>query len=250
MACHRIYVESMDSAALRIVVGSEEARHAARVKRVRVGEEVELFDGRGRLARGIVEAVGRRGKKADWVVEVRVRSFSRVEPLRPRVEVWTATPKGDRATAMIDALSQVGAAAWRALETARGIVEPRSNKVDRLERVAVEASKQSGRAWVMEVGQSATIAEAVSVASGAAAPADVVVASAGAERYRPRGQDRVVLLIGPEGGWTTEELDRLRAAGARAAAFGQYVMRIETAATAAAAIILAAESDHREGSCR
>ncbi len=230
-----------------VVVGGEEARHAIRVKRVRGGERVEVMDGRGVIAAGVVAEIEEGGKKRDGMVTVRVEEVRQVERGWPRVEVWTAVAKGGRVDEMVDQLAQVDAAEWRGLETARSVAGAREQKVERLERIAREASKQCGRAWVMEIGSAKTMAEAVKGEDGVR----VVVCDASGEMWQglresepgrttPLTSDITVrLLIGPEGGWTEGEMEMCRAAGARVARFGAHVMRIETAGVVACGVVMA-----------
>jgi len=231
---HRVLVETMPKPGEVAAIEGDEARHALRVKRVRGGEQVELLDGRGGVALGEVVEGGRDE------LRVRIRDVRHVEPTRPRVEVWTAVPKGGRVDEMIDQLAQAGAASWGPLETARGVVEPRESKMERLERIAREASKQCGRAWTLAIAAKQTAADALRGGEGVR----VVVADSSGGGYRrdPGRTNTIRLLIGPEGGWTPEELAAAGAAGATIAAFGPHVMRIETAAVVACGAVLATES--------
>jgi 16S rRNA (uracil1498-N3)-methyltransferase len=129
---------------------------------------------------------------------------------------------------MIDQLSQIGVAAWRPLRTARA--ERDAFRADKLERVAIEAAKQCGRAWALEMGEWADFAQALG-------DPRAMVADASGEPANPATED-TVLLLGPEGGWTEDELARTGAAGRRVCRFGVHVMRIETAAVAASACLL------------
>ena len=230
-----------------VVIGGEEARHAIRVKRVRVGERVEVMDGRGVITAGVVAEIDEGGKKRDGMVTVRVEEVRRVERGWPRIEVWTAVAKGGRVDEMVDQLAQAGAAEWRALETARSVAGAREQKVERLERIAREASKQCGRAWVMEIGATKMLAEAVKGEDGVR----VVVCDTSGEMWRGVRESEpgrtapmhsamtVRLLVGPEGGWTEGEMEMCRAAGARVARFGAHVMRIETAGVVACGVVMA-----------
>ena len=240
---HRIWVDNavLEPGAEVAILG-EEAAHAALVKRVRTGETVGLLDGRGGWAQAIVlpgPAIPK-GKRAarDAELRVRVQSCERQSPPSPRVEVLTATPKGVRADELVDQLSQVGASAWGPLATARGVVDPGAHKLDRLERIAREACKQCGRAWVLDVLPAHTIQNALRADTSTR----VVLCDGGGEPYRsldhaPQAAS-VRLLIGPEGGWSPEELALARAAGATVARFGPYAMRIETAAVVAAGVVM------------
>lgn len=238
---HRVLVERIDvGPGGTIAIEGDEARHALRVKRLRVGEGVELMDGRGTIAAGVVAegaagGGGRRGEHEPLLV--RVERVKRVEPARPRVEVWSAAPKGSRIDEMVDQLSQVGAAAWRPLETARGVVDPREHKLERLNRIAAEAGKQCGRAWTMTIGAKAGLAEALRPEAGTM----VVIADASGEAWNANmtsAAKAIRLLVGPEGGWTEDEVAAAKHAGTAIARFGPHVMRIETAAVAACAVIM------------
>lgn len=222
--------------AATLTVSREEAQHAVRVKRAEVGERVRLLDGTGGVGIGEVVAV-----RPDLVV--RLLEYRIEPPALPRVEVWSATPKGPRLEDMIEQLSQVGAALWRPLETEFGVVEPGEGKMERCRRVARESAKQCGRAWIMEIGEAAALDDAAAgraVIFGDAA-ADT---GAGTPRGAPpwQGHACVRLLIGPEGGFSAREVERLREAGAVGTRFGPHVMRIETAAVVGAGVILSATS--------
>lgn len=225
---HAVYLPELDPGGGRLVVEGEEREHALRVKRVRVGERVLALDGRGlALVCEVVEA------KRTLALEVR----ERVEGARAavRVGVWSALPKGPRAGDLIDMLSQVGAASWRPLTTERGAAGLREAKAGRLRRVAVEAMKQSRRAWLLEIGAEAGFEDALRSGDGER----VVLADAGGAAYAARGADEPVrLLVGPEGGWSERELARAREAGVEVCSLGAHVMRIEVAAAVGVGVVI------------
>ena len=202
------------------------------VKRVQAGDRVELLDGRGGVAAALVTATDKR--KRDASVHLRIESFSLVDPVSPAVEVWSAVPKADRAAQMIDQLAQAGAALWRPLIAERSVTDA-DHKAERLQRIAAEASKQCGRAWHLQLGPAADVPEAARLASSA----PVLVADAGGTppSQAPRAA-RLIVLIGPEGGFTDGELGSLQAAGAATLRLGPHVLRTETAAVAAAVALL------------
>jgi len=123
---------------------------------------------------------------------------------------------------------------WSPLGTKLSIVDPGSNKVDRTERIAVESAKQCERAWTMSIERKTDLGGALRANTGA----QIVVADASGEPYIASGAEKIALLIGPEGGWTDEELQACKAAGARVCTFGVHVMRIEVAAPVAVACII------------
>lgn len=261
---HRIHAEHLperldDLPRRRLIIDGPEAEHALRVKRLVPGEAVEVLDGRGRVARGTVGDGGTsepRRPRRDWTLELVLDSLGPAAPARPVLHVCSATPKGGRVDDMIDQLAQAGAAAWSPLLTARGVVDPRDSKLARLERIAREASKQAGRAWDLALGDPVAFASAVDpgwacrsmdvLSSAAGQGVRVLIADAGGEPpgdllNAPAGLMR--LLIGPEGGFTDEELALANERGAKRVRFGPHTMRIETAAVVAAGVIMSQSRD-------
>lgn len=233
MGLHRFIVEALPPTG-RLWVAGEEARHAIRVKRLEVGDAVELLDGKGGVGAGRLAEIVKKG--GEWEAGVDVGSVAHRPKPSPRVEVWTGVPEGDRLEAMLDGLSQGGADAWRPLATEFGAAaaqSARARRTDRLARIVVESAKQCGRAWFMEVGDPSALDAGLS-AEG------VVVADASGGAYAARGGD-VRILVGPEGGWSKREVDRIHSAGAMVASFGPHVFRVEVAAVAALAVVRDAE---------
>lgn len=227
MARHALFLPDVDPDADAIVIEGEEAEHARKARRAAAGERIDIYNGRGDVLRGEIVCAKR-------TLDVRIVERVREAPLAPAIDAWTAAPKGPRLDDMIDALSQVGAASWTPMETTYSVVEPRAGKLVRQERIAREACKQCGRAWVMTIGAPSTFANALRAGDDAA----LVLADASGEPYRKSGAARVRLLIGPEGGWTTDEVAQARAAGAQVCSFGPLTMRIEVAAPVAAAVVM------------
>lgn len=228
---HTIFVSEGGLDAPTLTLEGEEAKHATRVKRVGEGDTVRLLDGQGVIALGTVERAQR---------ELVVRIVERRDAPRPvpRLEIWSATPKGDRLSTIIEGLVQCGGDEWVALETKLGVVEPGAGKLDRVARIAREAAKQALQPWVMQVGRRGTLDQAL-----ARDGAVVVMLDAWGEDWHEKLTQSagaacplVRLLVGPEGGWTAEERASARAAGAALIRLGPHVMRIETAAVVACAL--------------
>lgn len=231
---HVIHLPGNDLSAPRLHVTGDEARHAARVKRIEAGDSVLVMNGRGVVVTAVVEEARR---------ELVVRAVERREepPVSPRVEVWSATPKGDRLGALIEGLAQTGCAEWVALETKLGVVDPGDGKLDRVARIAAEACKQSRRAWLMETGRRATLSDALDPSSRAL----ILMLDRRGERRSgaalvPAPDRTARLLVGPEGGWSGDEIAAARHAGAHLVSIGPHVMRIETAAVVACAMVIGA----------
>jgi len=247
MALHRVLDPDFDLAEGQPAeILGEEAHHAVRVKRLQVGDALELLDGRGTIALARVELVEKVSKGA-WRLLARVERCESAAPVRPWVEVWSATPKGGRVEGLIEQLSQVGAAVWRPLQSVRTIVDPREGKLDRLERVARESAKQCGRAHVLRVGTRASFAQALREPDALGVRPITLIALIGgrsiADALAPvRAGERplsVRLLVGPEGDWTDQERDEALVSGAVGVGLGPHAMRTETAAVMIAGLTVA-----------
>ncbi len=245
MVVHRFFDPDLPSdlvVGLCYAVGGAEAQHGVLVKRLRVGEEVGIVNGEGLVVGGVVEEVGRRPAR----VVVKVRSVERVDRRGVGICVACAVPKGGRADQLVDQLSQVGVMRWRPIVCERSVVNPRSGKVEKWRRIAVESMKQSGRAFVMEVGGvvgfEEALGEAGSVAGGVVYVGDQRGERLGGDVITEAGclPEVVTIFIGPEGGFTEEEIGMAvgESVGGRLVCLGEYTMRIETAAVVGAGIIV------------
>ncbi|MEM7756193.1 MAG: RsmE family RNA methyltransferase [Planctomycetota bacterium] len=212
-------------------IEGDEARHAIRVKRVRTPEAVEVLDGAGRRGVGVVAEIAE-SRRACVVAFDEVRTEA---PIEPRLEIWSAAPKGDRIEVMVDHLSQIGATAWVPVVSELTARELTAKRAERLERVARESLKQCGRAWTLEIGGPRSVQE-----SWDTSVATVLVADAsGGPMPAPDANRPVRFVVGPEGGWTADELVAARAAGASVVSLGPHVLRIGTAAVVGAGLIRA-----------
>lgn len=230
----------------RIVLDGDEGRHAAAVRRVGRGETVELTDGRGNLARCVVVAADRSG----LVCEVRERGGE--PPAAPRIVVAQALPKGDRGEVAVETMTEVGVDEIIPWFARRTVTRWRGDRGDRSLRrwraTAREAAKQSRRAWVPEVADPVTTAALARRMSGA----DLAVVLH-QEAGRPIGDlplpeiGDVVLVVGPEGGITSDELAEFDAAGAVQVNLGPAVLRTSTAGTVAAGVVLSRTGRWRGG---
>ena len=212
------------------LIDPEQTRHLRKVLRCREGDALELFDGQGGLAQAVI--AGFEGSRA----ACRVEHVDHYPPLEPHVTVAAAVPKGSRPDDMVEQLSQVGADRFVPIQTQRSVVDPRPHKLERLQRVAVEAAKQCGRLHVLEIEPMVSFSEVLkrSMDLHLIAATGGKVATLG-KRLQSAGS--VQVLIGPEGGWTPEELSAAEAAGAVRWSLGPFVMRIETAAPTAVGVL-------------
>jgi 16S rRNA (uracil1498-N3)-methyltransferase len=212
----------------------DEARHLARVRRVAAGECVELFDGKGRAFRAEVATLGRDR------VGLRVLGPSpSLAPPACSLTLATAVPKGDRFDWLVEKATELGVARLVPLVTARSVVDPRGSKLDRLRRAVVESAKQCRRDSLMELAPPSPWASSVRDPSTPhrflADPSGDPISSIA----RPPRGSSAILAIGPEGGFAPEEVAEAIALGWRPVALAAYTLRIETAALAGSATLLA-----------
>jgi 16S rRNA (uracil1498-N3)-methyltransferase len=214
-----------------------EARHAVVVRRTRVGEQVALTDGCGTTVVGTVSDAGKTSLSVT-VVEVHKASAE-----SPRLVVVQAIPKGDRGELAVEMLTEVGVdvvvpwaasrsvAVWRGERAAKSLAKWRST--------AREAAKQSRRSWFPSVAEMVRTPDVVDLLRDAALA--VVLHEGGAERLAALevpAEGDVVVVVGPEGGISDEELAAFAEAGAEPLRLGRSVLRTSTAGVAAAAALL------------
>jgi 16S rRNA (uracil1498-N3)-methyltransferase len=222
----------------RVVVDGAEGRHAATVTRLVPGEAVVLTDGAGRRASGVVAAAERD------LLSVDASSIVDVPRPQPRFVVVQALPKGDRGELAVETMTEVGVdvvvpwsasrcvTRWRDARGARALSRWRTS--------AHSAAKQSRRAWFPEVADLVSTAEVAGRLAAAALGgvlhevADEPLAAVDL----PTAGD-VVLVVGPEGGVSDDEIGAFREAGAATYRLGETVLRTSTAGAAALAVLSA-----------
>lgn len=237
MSVHRIILWKAAplTVGAKVVIDGDEAHHALRVKRVATGDMVELLDGKGQRAAARVGETSKQGKST-WKFEAEVIE-SRIEALpEVRLEVLAAAAKGDRLDEMLDSLSQLGVDQFRPLLSDHAVVDPREAKLERLRRAALESTKQCGRAWPIEVGEPVELQHAMKELDGVFAC--VADASGRSTIEIPKDARRVVVFVGPEGGWSPREFEGFRARKLPFLRCSPHVLRVETAAVAAAAVLI------------
>lgn len=215
----------------------DEARHLARVLRAKLGETVRVFDGSGTEWPARIDAIGR--DRVDLTVGEPIAPVVKNGPL---LTIAVALPKGDRQKWMVEKLTELGAARLVPLVTARGVAEATPSAIERLKRCVIEACKQCGRSTLLEIGEPmplpACVAEKPADSLGLVAdPGGLPIGGAIPSTFAPHGG--VTALVGPEGGFTDEELAAAVAAGFTAVSLGPHVLRVETAAIAIAAVVAA-----------
>jgi len=230
--------------ASRVFVGdvpldAVQGRHARDVLRLAEGTTVEVFDRDGNRAVGTI----RYGAGKDAVVIVGEVTLERGGM---KITVASAIPKGERADWMVEKLSELGVAKFIPLSAERSVTVPAGkSKFERWNRIATESAKQSRRAGVMAVEALTSVSELIAMRSGG-----LVLSTAPGSTPLVRAIESiagvVLLVIGPEGGWTEGELRRFSDAGYVAVGLTESVLRTETAAVIAAGVVAVMTPGHQK----
>ncbi len=234
---HAELADPLPGVGATVLLDGPEGRHAAVVRRIRVGEQVQLSDGAGRGIVGPVVAVSKQS------ITVEVASQLVEEPPALRLVVAQALAKGDRGELAVELLTEVGASEIVPWQASRSIVrwsgERGAKGLARWRSTAREAAKQSRRLWTPVVGD--LVSTAGLAARGAAADVALLLHESAttslAEVAVPRSGE-VLLVVGPEGGISAEELEILSSAGGRPTLLTPHVLRTSTAGVVACAGLL------------
>jgi 16S rRNA (uracil1498-N3)-methyltransferase len=223
-----------------VMLPPDEAHHLRHVLRLGVGADVALFDGRGIEFLGRVERVGRGG------VQVRLVTPREATPEpRVRLRLAQAVLKGDAMDGVIRDATMIGAAAVQPLISARTQVRPGAARhaqlVDRWRRICVASARQCRRAVVPDIEPPCTLAAFLAVETAAVRFVLVEPAAARAgTQADPRtmaAPPEAAVLVGPEGGWSSEELAAARAAGFQPLTLGRRTLRADAAPIAALTVL-------------
>ena len=238
---HRFYVDTPIAAAgERVVLSREESAHAARVLRLRPGEEVRLLDGEN-LWEAVLDVVD------DKATEAIVKTCCPSPEAPAQAVLIQGLPKADKLELIAQKGTELGMWELWPVEMERSVAkadkaDKGDKKRERLSRIALEAAKQSGRAHVPEIAPTTSFAKALSKLDGF----DLVLVAWEEEHALPMSQavkglektpERVAIVIGPEGGISQAEWEKLREAGAVSVTLGRRILRTETAGLCALSVL-------------
>jgi 16S rRNA (uracil1498-N3)-methyltransferase len=228
----RIFVDPARLAAGRLVVSGDEHHYLARVRRARTGERVELVDGAGRRAVGVIERI------ADAETELTVEAPESIVAAPPHVRALIPLIKGDRMDLCLEKLVEVGCDEIVVWPAARAVVrlddDRREARIAKYQSAVQAAARQCGRAQVPVVRWGASLASAI-----AALPPGLrfVLDPTSDTPLDAAGATDVTIVSGPEGGLAPAELDILDAF--TSVGLGPRILRAETAPVIATAILRA-----------
>jgi 16S rRNA (uracil1498-N3)-methyltransferase len=231
-----------------VTLSPDETRHARDVLRLQSGDEIFVFDGLGREFRCSVQNINRDSTDLSVLAEV--------EPARPEspldLTLGIALLKGEKFDLVIQKATELGVRRIMPLDTERGDVRPRDGdnaqkRLTRWRRIALEAAKQTGRAYVPEID--APLAFNLKLRSageieGISTDATRLMFSerdgkslSEAMNSFGRQPKEIIALVGPEGGWTDDEIDLARESKWEIVTLGGRILRAETAGITVVALL-------------
>jgi 16S rRNA (uracil1498-N3)-methyltransferase len=236
---HRFYVAPEDWNRGGLALTGLEAHHARDVLRMRAGEKLVLFNGRGReITAEIVDLGGDE-------IELRKLHEAETPPLQCRIVLGQAIPKGKNMDLIVQKAVEIGAAEIAPIISDRTIVQVDSEgvaqKQSKWQQIAIEAAKQCGQNWLPHVHAPRKLAEVFfsvadesfdlqligSLQPGAQHLKKILAVYSSERQHRPRN---VLMLVGPEGDFTPAELALAHRHGCQPITLGPIVLRVETAA--------------------
>ncbi len=217
----------------------DEARHLSGSRRLRPGDRLCIFDGRGVVADAAMGSLNRDGS-----FDAEIDGIRKLPPPSPIIEIASAVAKGDRLATLLESLGPLGAARWTPLACDHSVVRWTSSLATRSHRVLVACCKQSQQPWIPLVVAEASVESAVRDAVGRGL--QVLVAHPSGDSFATSCGDAtpavpssltspISIIIGPEGGLTHAELEAAQALGAKKISLGDSILRIELAVASALA---------------
>ena len=218
------------------VIDGEDGRHISRSLRMRIGEALTVSDGKGFDYDGEIEEIS-----GDAVTVALKKQYKNSSEPTLRVTLYPGMPKGDKLELITQKATEMGAVNITPVLTDRSVSRPDSKsaakKQERLQRIALEAAKQSGRGAVPEVGAMISFKEAVRNAKGT----KILFYEGGGlplSKCLPENETEAAVFIGPEGGFAPEEVEFAKENGVITATLGPRILRTETAPLAALSILM------------
>ena len=232
---HRFYIESIPNSDTPLTLEGDQAHHAINVMRFKEGDTVVLFDGQGREFTCKIDGLG---KKKLQLTIVEAREDQAVS--RRKLTLAVALPKGDRQKFMIEKLVELGVYRFIPLDTTRSVAAANSKVLERMQKQVIEACKQCGRNTLMKVEAASSVPDLIIRSSEFTT---AFVADPYAETAIPdvefNDESNVLVAVGPEGGFDKAEMKVFSDGQFQGLRVGDSILRIETAAIALAAIVVA-----------
>jgi 16S rRNA (uracil1498-N3)-methyltransferase len=216
-----------------VTLSGEESRHAVASRRLGKGDSVRVINGQAEFSTGVIDSIDERG-----LVSL-VLGESGIEEVPNRLlEIASALPKGGRVKVMLDMLNQLGVTRFTALDCEHSETRYRRSMQQKWERVIIESAKQCGRARFIQVSAGDPLKFATDRLREDAVV--VICDREGKDQYSVRkvleSTGSAAFLIGPEGGFSPDELHALTSIGCHRLRLPGHILRTETAAIVVAAM--------------
>lgn len=236
--CKRYFSNTPLTAGSIVSLADQEAHHLLHVMRATEGTEVVLFDGSGQECTATVVKLGRREVQLETQ-----RCFFVSREASVHLTLAVALPKGDRQTWLVEKLTELGVARMVPLITEHSVALPNAKTLDRLHKTVIAASKQCGRNRLMEIADAQSL-DALLQQSWEDAQRILLHPGRHTHPFSLGGLEsqRVVAVVGPEGGLSDQEVSFAMAQGWQPLSLGARILRIETAAIAMAAQLVEGNS--------
>lgn len=232
---HRFFANQKIISGQTVRLSPDDAFHAAKVLRLRSGDRLELAGEDGRVFQAKAVKIGK-------IVEVMVGDeIAVLQESGLELTVVQALPRGRKMDLVVEKLSEIGVAALAPVYTDASVAKPKpggGEKLERWRRIARSSAGQAKRGSVMDVAEPVALAGWLESWDSALIVLATEIEAPPLGEVAVQGEAALALLIGPEAGFSGEELRMLRERGAAFASLGNLVLRTETAALVSAAIVM------------
>lgn len=238
---HRFFVDRSQISGEVVTISGEDLKHIKNVLRLKEGEEVSICDGEENDYVAVIESID-----SQEVLLSIVDSFKSKGEAPIKLKLYQGLPKGDKMELIVQKCTELGVSEIVPMATKRAVVKLSdekkiAKKLERWQKIAEEAAKQSKRGRIPLVDRLVTLKEAVSeLGEDELALMLYESESENSLKKALRGYDgkNVSVFVGPEGGFEESEAEMLKAAGAKVVSLGNRILRTETAGLAASAVIM------------
>ena len=227
--CDELSIELLQAPDPVVTLSESESSHAVRARRLREGQAVNVLNGQGLIGHGCILTLDKRA------VQISFESHSLKPQAQPRLTIAAAIPKGDRQKVMVDMLTQIGVAQIIPLQCEHSVTRYSDNLGKKWLRAAIESCKQSQNSWLPVIGEALTVEQLMAQKNQ-----NIVYADAGGQSMFELcqsigGETGLVVIIGPEGGLSENEIKALSSNNIMPVSLGNNILRTEAAAITAAA---------------
>lgn len=210
-----------------VALCEEESRHLSKTLRIKVGAKISILDGQGKIARAEVLSVPERRGEVTCTV-LTVKEFPKP---KTRVHLYLCPPRNNLFSQIIRQATELGVTSIHLMESEYSVARPKDKNIVEWEKNALAACKQSGNPFLPTFSKVVTFNEALESCKipsyYGAVPQDVDKSAA-----QHVDAEEVAIWIGPEGGFSDQELAALKGSGAKGMCLGSWILRVETAVVA------------------